>query len=462
MRMIAAERRAAVGLAAIYALRMLGLFLVLPVLALGARDLPGATPALMGLAVGAYGLTQAGLQIPFGFASDRFGRKRVIALGLVVFALGSVICALADAIWWLILGRALQGAGAIAAALMALAADLTRDAVRTRTMAVIGISIGLSFSAALVLGPVLHAWIDLAGLFWLAAALGVAALVLLFALVPTPARSSVHRDAEPVRSQFAAVLRDPTLLRLDAGIFLLHVIMTGTFVAAPLALVDAGLASVRHWELYLPVFGGSVALMGPLVMVADRRERMRGVFLLAIALVAASQLALAGVHGSIYGIGFALLAFFVGFNVLEATLPALVSRSASAAGKGTAMGVYASSQFLGAFVGGVTAGLLHGLGGPGWVFLALAGAALLWWGLAWTMRLPRPVSSYVVSLEEQSGPADDVAARLSGVPGVEEAVVVAEEGVAYLKVDRSRFDADALAEAGFGPGRGTAAATGMR
>ncbi len=386
----------------------------------------------------------------------------MIGFGLLLFALGSAVCALAGGVWALILGRALQGAGAIAAATMALAADLTRDGVRTRIMAVIGISIGLSFSAALVLGPVLHAWIDLAGLFWLATALAVAALVLLVALVPTPARSSIHRDAEPVRSQFAAVLRDPTLLRLDAGIFLLHVIMTGTFVAVPLALVDAGLPAVRHWELYLPVFGGSVALMGPLVVLADRRERTRAVFLLAIALVAAAQLALAGVHGTLYGIGFALLAFFVGFNVLEATLPSLVSRSAPPAGKGTAMGIYASSQFLGAFVGGVTAGALYGLGGPGWVFGALAATAAAWLAFAGPMRLPRPVSSYVVSLHPQQRGADDVAARLSDVPGVEEAVVVAEEGVAYLKIDRNRFDAEALAEAGFGPDREAAAATGMR
>lgn len=460
--MIAAERRAAASLAVIYALRMLGLFLVLPVLALGARDLPGATPVLVGLAVGIYGLTQAGLQIPFGFASDRFGRKRVIAFGLLLFALGSVIAALADGVWWLILGRALQGAGAIAAALMALAADLTRDGVRTRTMAVIGISIGLSFSAALVLGPVLHAWIDLSGLFWLAGILALAALLLLFTLVPTPARNTVHRDAEPVRSQFRAVLRDTTLLRLDAGIFVLHLVMIGTFVAAPLALVDAGLPSVRHWELYLPVFGCSVALMGPLVILADRRERTRGVFLLSIALVALAQLALAGLHDTLFGIGLALLAFFVGFNVLEATLPSLVSRSAPAAGKGTAMGVYATSQFLGAFVGGMAAGVLHGIGGPVWVFAALAAAALCWLLLAATMSVPRPVSSYVVSFEGRPDTADETAIRLSGLPGVEEAVVVAEEGVAYLKVDHSRFDAASLAEAGFPVDREAPLATGMR
>jgi len=449
--MIPAERRAAVTLAVIYALRMLGLFLVLPVLALGVRDMPGATPMLIGLAVGIYGLTQAGLQIPFGFASDRFGRKRIIALGLLLFAAGSAIAAMSDTIGWLIAGRALQGAGAIAAALMALAADLTRDGVRTRIMAVIGISIGLSFSAALVIGPLAHAWLSLDGLFWFATALALIALVLLFTLVPTPARSTVHRDAEPVRSQFRHVLRDGRLLRLDAGIFILHLVMTGTFVAAPLALADAGLAAVRHWEIYLPVFGGSLAFMGPLVMLAERRDRTRLVFLLAIGLVVLAQLGLAAAHTTLFGIGFALLVFFVGFNVLEATLPALISRSAPAGAKGTAMGVYATSQFLGAFVGGLGAGVLHGMGGVTWVCAALAAAALVWWLLAWTMSLPRPVQSYIVSLDgESDAPAGDVAARLSGLPGVEEAVVVQEEGVAYLKVDGKRFDHEALSAAGFG------------
>jgi len=449
--MIAAERRAAVTLAVIYALRMLGLFLVLPVLALGVRDMPGATPMLIGLAVGIYGLTQAGLQIPFGFASDRFGRKRIIALGLLLFAAGSAIAAMSDTIGWLIAGRALQGAGAIAAALMALAADLTRDGVRTRIMAVIGISIGLSFSAALVIGPLAHAWLSLDGLFWFATALALVALVLLFTLVPTPERSTVHRDAEPVRSQFRHVLRDGRLLRLDAGIFILHLVMTGTFVAAPLALADAGLAAVRHWEIYLPVFGGSLAFMGPLVMLAERRDRTRLVFLLAIALVALAQFGLAAAHETLFGIGFALLVFFVGFNVLEATLPALISRGAPAGARGTAMGVYATSQFLGAFVGGLGAGILHGMGGVTWVCAALAAAALVWWGIAWSMQLPRPVQSYIVSLEPaDDAPAEDLAARLSGLPGVEEAVVVREEGVAYLKVDGKRFDREALSAAGFG------------
>lgn len=449
MRMIAAERRAAGALAGVYALRMLGLFLVLPVLALAARDLPGATPILIGTAVGVYGLTQAALQIPFGIASDHLGRKRVIAAGLLLFAAGSALAAVADTIELLIAGRALQGAGAIAAALMALAADLTRDVVRTRTMAIIGVSIGASFSAALVLGPVLHAWLDLAALFWVATALALLALLLLYTAVPTPRASSVHRDSEPVPSQLATVLTNPALLQLDLGIFLLHLVMTGTFVAAPVLLADAGLAAARHWEVYLPVFLGSVALMTPLVMLGERRERIRAVFLVGIVLVAGAHAGLAIAPAGALAVGLALLVFFTGFNVLEATLPALVSRTAPAAQKGTAMGVYASSQFLGAFAGGLIAGTLDGLGGPPLVFAGLAAIAAAWFLAALPMRMPAAVSSYVVALDGRSENVDSLARLLAAFPGVEEAVVIAEEGVAYLKVDRRRFDPDMLHRAGF-------------
>jgi len=450
MRMIAAEWRAAGALAGIYALRMLGLFLVLPVLALAARDFNGATPLLIGVAVGIYGLTQAALQIPFGFASDRFGRKRIIAAGLLLFVAGSALAAVADSILVLILGRALQGAGAIAAALMALAADLTRDGVRTRVMAIIGISIGASFSLALVVGPVVNAWFELAGLFWLAAGLGLLALLLLYTVVPTPRVERVHRDARPSGTQLRAVLANATLLRLNGGIFVLHMIMTATFVAAPLALYAAGLAAASHWEVYLPVFGGSLALMGPLVMLAERRDRTRPVFIVALALIAVAHAGL-GVYGdTVVGIGLALLLFFAGFNVLEASLPALVSRAAPVAQKGTAMGVYSTCQFLGAFIGGVGAGLLEGIGGPPLVFAALAVAAAGWLFVARSMRVPPPVTSYVVPISGHARTdAEDTAQRLSGLPGVEEAVVVAEEGVAYLKVDRETFDQNALNKAGF-------------
>jgi len=452
MQMIAAERRAAATLAGIYAIRMLGLFLVLPVLALAARHLDGATPTLIGVAIGVYGLTQAGLQIPFGLASDRFGRKAVIVVGLLIFAGGSIVAALAHSIWLLIVGRALQGAGAIASALIALAADLTRDSVRTRVMAMIGISIGMSFSVAMVLGPLINAWFSLADLFWLAAALAVLALAMLLLFVPTPRVSTHHADSLPALSQIREVLADGPLLRLDTGIFLLHLIMTGTFIAAPLALEAAGLPEASHWEVYLPVFGGSVALMGPLVMFAERDEHNKGVFLIGVGLLALAQAVLWVFHGSAVAIGLALLVFFTGFNTMEATLPALISRAAPAGKKGSAMGVYSTSQFLGAFAGGVTAGALNGVGGYPLVFGVLSLAAIGWWVFSLSMPRPRPITSHVVPLAaaQSRDDPDRIARQLSAIVGVEEAVVVPEENVAYIKVDRHRFDRQSLQQAGFG------------
>ncbi len=446
MRMIGAERRAAGALAGIYALRMLGLFLVLPVLALAARDIPGATPLLIGLAVGIYGLTQAALQIPFGLASDRFGRKWVIAAGLVVFALGSALAALADSMLWLILGRALQGAGAIAAALMALATDLTRDEVRGRTMAIIGVAIGASFSVALMLGPVLHAGLDLAALFWLAAGLAGLALILLVAVVPTPRVAGP--SASTTRADLGAALTDPDLLRLDGGIFILHLAMTGTFVAVPLALAGAGFGEANQWQVYLPVFLGSVALMAPLLMAGERYRRTRLTFLASIVLVALGQSLLGAAGGAGGALALGLLVFFVGFNLLEATLPALISRTAPSERKGAAMGAYSAAQFLGAFTGGVLAGALDGLGGPPLVFAAIAALAALWLLSALSMRIPEAAVSYVVSLGGARG-ADDAARDLSDLPGVEEAVVVEEEGVAYLRVDQRHFRKADLERAGY-------------
>lgn len=448
MRMIAAERRAAGALAAIYGMRMLGLFLVLPVIALAARELSGATPLLVGLAIGIYGLTQAFLQIPFGFASDRFGRKAVIAFGLTLFALGSALAAVADSIWLLILGRALQGGGAIAAALMALAADLTRDAVRTRVMAIIGVSIGLSFSAALVIGPVFRPFLDLGGLFWLSTGLALTAIVLLFTVVPTPRARVPHRDATPVLSQFRELLADRRLLRFNLGILALHLLMTSTFVGAPLTLQAAGLPEVRHWELYLPVFVASVLFMAPLILLGERGDRAKPVFLISVALLAAAHGTLALAGGGLLLPGLGLMFFFIGFNVLEANLPALVSRAAPAAYKGTALGLFAAFQFFGAFLGGLIGGALDARGGPGLVFLFGATVGAVWLLLSLPMRLPPPVASYVVPLRDRSR-GDQAASELSALPGVEEAVVVAEEGVAYLKIDPERFDPAELERAGY-------------
>ena len=443
--MLPSERKAAFSLAALYMLRMLGLFLILPVFALYAEKFPDATPLLAGLAIGIYGLTQACLQIPFGILSDRIGRKQVIILGLLIFVLGSAVAAMADSIVWIIIGRALQGAGAIAAAVLALAADLSREEQRTKMMAIIGISIGFSFALALMLGPLLNVWIGVIGIFWLSAGLGLGGIALVLFIVPTPSRSRIHRDTETLPRLVRRVLRDGQLLRLDGGIFILHMVLTATFVALPLALRDhANLASSDHWQLYLPALLGSVLLMLPFIALAERKKQLKTVFLGAILLLAVSE------SGLIYGdspllFGLLLLLFFTSFNFLEASLPSLIAKLAPADAKGTALGVYSTSQFFGAFVGGVVAGGVHGLWGLASVFIFAAAATLIWFLFALSMQNPRQLSSYLLNIGMISEPeAQHLAQRLLQVPGVAEAVVIAADGVAYLKVDKQRLDESAL------------------
>lgn len=440
-----AERQAAFWLAGVFSLRMLGLFMILPVFALYAEHLHGNTPALAGLAIGIYGFSQALFQIPFGFLSDRYGRKRMIYLGLLIFALGSMVAAQADSIWGVVLGRALQGGGAVSAAVMALAADLTREEHRIKVMAVIGITIGISFAVSMILGPVLNGWIGVPGIFWLTGLLALLGIAVVRFQVPDPQTSRIHRDAEPVASQFGRVLLDGQLLRLNFGIFTLHLLLTATFVAVPLALRNAGLASDRHWEVYLPALLFSMAAIVPFIILAEKHRQLKPVFLGAILILALAECGLLVLHDTVLESAALLLAFFTAFNLLEATLPSLIAKMAPPDAKGTAMGIYSSSQFLGAFAGGTLGGWLRGLFGLSGVFAFAASAALTWLLVAWTMRNPRYLSSYLLRVR----PHDEAAAqtltqRLSQIPGVAEAVVVAAEGMAYLKVDRSQLDEPAL------------------
>lgn len=436
------ESRAAFSLAGIYALRMLGLFLILPVFALYAEHLEGVTPMLVGLAIGAYGLTQALLQIPFGMLSDRIGRKPVIIGGLLIFAIGSVVAAMADSIWGVILGRALQGSGAIAAAVMALAADLSREQHRTKVMAVIGMSIGAAFALALVLGPVLNGLIGVPGIFWLTALLALAGIGIVRFLVPTPEASQIHQDAEAVPAQFGNVLSNINLLRLDLGIFVLHLIITSIFLAVPLVLRDMlGMESSNHWMIYLPVLLLSVVLMIPFIVVAERRNKMKPVFLGAVLALALAQLGLYLWHGGMVGLALSLLLFFTAFNLLEATLPSIVSKVAPAASKGTAMGVYSTSQFSGAFVGGVAGGWIHGQFGLSGVFLFGTVAALVWLATAFGMQRPANLTNHMLNVGSiDEAQAWELQAELAKITGVADAVVVAAEGVAHLKVDKSLVD----------------------
>ncbi len=442
------ERRAAGSLATIFGFRMAGLFMILPVFALYAGELAHVTPALVGIAIGIYGLTQALFQIPFGMLSDKLGRKPIILGGLILFAVGSVVAALADTIYGVIAGRALQGAGAIAGALMALLADLTRDEHRTKAMAFMGMSIGASFALAMVAGPLINSWVGVPGIFWFTAVLAVGGVIVLFTVVPNPQRSSVHRDTEPVWGQFRSVLRDGQLLRLDFGIFVLHLLLTASFVVVPVALQDlAGLAVENHGYLYLVVLALSVVAMLPMIILAEKKGVMKPVFLGGVFLIGVAELVLWQWHSSLISIALALLLFFTAFNILEASLPSLISRMVRPDSKGTAMGVYSSSQFLGAFVGGAAGGWLHGHYGLDGVFIAGAGLAAIWLLVASGMRPPRKLRNVLVHVGAiEPDQAKLLATRLSALDGVAEAVVVQDEEVAYLKVDASSFDETALDE----------------
>lgn len=440
------EMRSVAALSSIYALRMIGLFMILPVFALYAEHLDGVTPLLVGVAIGAYGLTQAVLSIPFGMISDRLGRKPVIVFGLLIFAIGSVVAAVADHIYAVILGRALQGAGAISGVVMALTSDLTREEHRLKAMAVIGMSIGVSFAVSLILGPVLDRWIGVDGIFWLTGALALTGIAVVQLRVPTPVHSRHHRDTEPVPAMFKNVLLDGQLLRLNFGILILHMVLTATFVVMPLALRDiAGLAAGHHWYVYLPVMVLGMVLMVPFIILAEAKRRMKQVFIGAILTLAAAVLALAAWHDSVAAIVAALLMYFAAFNLLEASLPSLVAKMVTADRKGTAMGVYTASQFLGAFLGGVLGGWLHGEHGIGAVFIGCAVLALLWFLVAASMESPRYLSSYMVRVGEMDAArARLMAMELTAVAGVAEATVIPEEGVAYLKVDLHALDREAL------------------
>ncbi|HTQ33506.1 MAG TPA: MFS transporter [Stellaceae bacterium] len=441
------ELRATGSLAAIFAMRLLGLFMIYPVFAGYAGHLQGATPETIGLALGAYGLTQGLLQIPFGLLSDRVGRKAVIAGGLVLFGIGSVVAALATTIDGMILGRILQGTGAVGSAILASVADLTREEVRTRAMAMIGMTIGFSFVAAIVIGPLVAAAAGVPAIFWLTALLAVVGIAIAGFAVPTPPRLVRRGDAETVPALLGRVLVDGELLRLNFAIFALHAILTASFLAVP-ALVarTLHLANERDWLVYLPVLAASVVLMVPAIIVAEKRQRMKEIFVAAIILLTASVTALWLIGQFAVVLLAALIGFFTAFNVMEALLPSLVTKTAPAGAKGTATGVYSSGQFLGIFVGGAIGGWALAAGGPRGVFAAAVVLALVWLLVALTMRRPGAYSSYLAPLRTtERGEAGALAARLAAVPGVVEAALAFDEGVVHLKIDRHRFDPAAVA-----------------
>lgn len=440
------ERRAAYSLAGIFSLRMLGLFMIYPVFTIYAKELRGATPLTIGLALGAYGLSQAIFQIPFGMLSDRVGRKSMITLGLVIFAAGSVVAAMSGSIEGVILGRILQGAGAVGSVILALGADLTREEQRTKAMAVIGMSIGLSFALAVVIGPILNGWIGVSGIFWLTAVLAIIGISVIQFVVPRPIHSRLHRDTEAVPALFKRVLTDAELLRLDAGIFSLHAMLTASFLALPLIFSEIAGIGIRHqWYIYLPVLMVGVLLMVPLIIIGEKYRRMKPIFLGAIVALGLAQLSIVAWHHSLFALVVTLSVFFGAFTLMEASLPSLISKAAPAGSKGTAMGVYSSSQFLGIFVGGTVGGWVYGHFGLDGVFLFTALIAVIWLAIASGMADPSYFSSRLLSFGQMGEvEAARLAESLRQVAGVVDAVVVAEDGVAYLKVDRHYLDEDAL------------------
>ncbi len=446
--MTALERRASAGLAGIYGLRMLGMFIILPVFAVYAEHLPGGQDhALIGLALGAYGLTQALLQLPFGMASDHFGRKRVIYAGLLLFAFGSFWAAAADDIVTVIVGRAIQGAGAVSAAVTALLADLTREEHRTKAMAMIGVTIGLTFAASLVLGPALYHAISIPGIFALTGVLALAAIVVVRYVVPDPRVSRFHSDAEAAPARLVAALRNKELVRLDFGIFALHAVQMAMFVVIPFALRETGgIDANRHWQIYLPVMAASLLLMLPAIVYGERKGHLKAVFVGAVALMFVTQLVFAAAIHRFWGVVAALVMYFAAFNLLEASLPSLVSKIAPGGSKGTAIGVYNTSQSLGIFAGGALGGLLSSRFGPATVFLSGALLIGLWLIVASRMTPPPPVRTLMLHLSDDLAPeeARRLQAEYAAVPGVAEAIVIAEESVAYLKVNPRTLDRERL------------------
>jgi predicted MFS family arabinose efflux permease len=441
------ERRATFSIAGIFSTRMLGLFMIFPVFALFAeQEFSNITGLQIGLAIGAYGLTQALLQIPYGMLSDRFGRKPLILIGLFVFLIGSIICALADSIEMMILGRAVQGAGAVAAVLTASVSDLVREPYRLRAMSIVGITIGLSFTLSLVAGPLLAEFIGVRGIFWVIAGLSILGMVLVLYAMPEVTNQQFQREAQAVPSQLAEVLKNGQLLRLDIGVFILHAILTAMFIAVPFMLRDeAGMDSLSHWEIYLPVMLLSFVLMVPLIIQAESKGRMKQIFAGAILMIALAQLGMSQFHSSYVWLFFWLLLFFTAFNVLEASLPSLVVKLSPADKKGTASGVYSSSQFMGAAVGGAVGGLCYQYYGYDGVFTFTVTVGLIWFALAATMQKPNPWSIASVTIGQvNSNEIDYIQQKLCEYEGVFEAVVIAEEQKAYFKIDRKLVNEEAL------------------
>lgn len=433
------EKKVAFSLAGVFGLRMMGLFMIMPVFALYGQHLTGFSPLWVGIAIGAYGLTQALLQIPMGILSDKFGRKPIILGGLVMFAIGSLIAASADSIYMVVIGRAVQGMGAIAAAVLALASDLTRDEQRTKVMAIIGMCIGFSFALALLVGPIIAEHLGLHGIFLMTAAFAVLGMVIVQFFVPNPVTHAPKGDTSAAPAKLKAMLKNPQLLRLDAGIFILHLTLTAVFVALPFVLVQAGFPKEEHWKLYFPTFIGAFFLMVPLIIIGVKKKNTKATFQISL-LIMLAALAILAISNQFWAITVAILFFFTAFNYLEASLPSLIAKFCPVGDKGSAMGVYSTSQFLGAFCGGMMGGSMYQFVGSTGVFIFALVLVAIWLLLSIGMKNPVLLKSYTLNAHiKDKQHAKSMAEELANLKGVAEAMLIAEEQAAYLKVN-DQFD----------------------
>ena len=439
------EKKAAFSLATVFGLRMLGLFMILPVFAIYGTQLEGYTPLWLGLAIGAYGLTQALLQIPMGILSDKFGRKPIILFGLLVFLAGSIVAATSTTIYGVVFGRALQGMGAIASAVLALAADLSREDQRPKVMATIGMFIGLSFTVSMVIGPVVAESYGLAGLFWLTGFLTILAMFMVQFVVPSSVSKAPKGDHLAIPAQVKKLITQSQLWRLNVGVFVLHMVLTASFVTLPKLFVNAGLSLDHHWMMYLPTLFGSFFLMVPFMIWALKKQKEKQMFVAAVGLFLLTMLLLAFLPNTLTLLIVAMVMFFTAFNYLEATMPSMLSRLAPAGVKGSAMGVFTSSQFFGAFCGGLIGGLVAEQWSEHAIFYVMSGFACFWLYAAMGMKAMKKSKSYSFSIESDSEENTELLAdKIVAMPGVVEATLVHSEAVAYLKLDDKVADIVAI------------------